>query len=175
MAVSDVSWSRSIWVTAVSPAERATLANLYQLYIHDFSDFVDLPVGDNGRFDYDPLPAYWTEPNHFALLIRADSRLVGFALVKKGSSFFGDADVWDMADFFVVRGARRRGLGSAIAEIVWRQFPGRWEVRVMPTNLPALGFWIKAVSRFTGETATPEIACRGDETRYLFHLFSGTR
>jgi len=159
---------------SVAPDERPILANLYQLYIHDFTDFVDQPLGDDGRFDYDPLPAYWTEPNRFAFLVKAEGRLAGFALVKKGSHFAGDVDVWDMADFFIIRGARRRGIGYAVAETIWRQFSGKWEVRVMTTNLTALTFWTNAVSRFTGEAATPELVTSGDETRHIFHFCSET-
>jgi hypothetical protein len=36
--------------------ECPVLSNLYQLYIHDFTDFVERPLGNDGRFDYDPLP-----------------------------------------------------------------------------------------------------------------------
>ena len=57
-----------------------------------------------------------------------------------------------MAEFFVVRRYRRRGIGTFVAHQVWRQISGRWEVRVMETNQSAHLFWAHAISTFTGET-----------------------
>ncbi len=62
-----------------------------------------------------------------------------------------DASIWDMAEFFVVRRYRRRGVGTRAAHDVWRRFPGRWEVRVMQCNRSAVSFWEGAVATFAGE------------------------
>ena len=67
------------------------------------------------------------------------------------SEVSGDEKVWDMAEFFVLRGYRRRGIGTQIAHEVWRRFPGLWEVRVMESNVPAHDFWAHAISILTGE------------------------
>jgi predicted acetyltransferase len=148
--------------------QQAVLSNLYQLYIHDFTEFVGLPLGNDGRFDYDPLPPYWIEPDRFPFIVWVDGKLAGFALVKKGSDFSGRAEVWDMADFFVVRGVRGKGVGCSVAKSIWQQFPGPWEVRVITTNVPAQQFWTKAISRFLGKRIEPELVTKGEETRYLF-------
>ena len=37
------------------------LANLLELYAHDFSEFQPLDVGSDGRFGYKYLPLYWSE------------------------------------------------------------------------------------------------------------------
>jgi predicted acetyltransferase len=105
---------QSIELLPAKLGDRSVLSNLYQLYIHDFTDFVSLELEDNGKFSYDPLPPYWSEPNRFPFLIRTGGRLVGFALTKKGSDFSGDSCVWDMAAFFVIRGARGRSSGRSI-------------------------------------------------------------
>jgi len=148
--------------------ERLVLSNLYQLYVHDFTDFIAMELGRDGRFVYDPLPSYWTEPNRFPHFISADGQLVGFSLVKKGADFSGDSQIWDMAEFFVIRGARRRGIGYSAAVQTWERFPGPWEVRVMTTNEPALQFWKRAISRFKGETTEPVLVTKADETRWIF-------
>ena len=110
-----------------------------------------MTLGSDGRFEYGSLSLYWTEPNRFPFIVRVDGRIAGFALVKKGSDFSGDLTVWDMADFFIVRGERRRLVGQSAASEVWRRFPGQWEVRVLPNNIPALGFWSKAISNYKGK------------------------
>ena len=158
----------SIELLPATLGDQPAISNLYQLYIHDFSDYVEQKLGDDGRFGYDPLPPYWTEPDRFPFLIRVDGSLAGFALVRKGSVFSGKTDIWDMADFFVVRGARGIGVGYVITKEIWRRFPGPWEVRVLTTNLNALTFWSKAISRFTGHPLEPILVTDGEDTRYLF-------
>lgn len=165
----------TVEVTRATKEGQLVLSNLYQLYIHDFTDFVELPLGNDGRFDYDPLPPYWTEPDRFPFIVWVDRRLAGFALVKKGSDFSGKAEVWDMADFFLVRGVRGKGVGYTVAKSIWQQFPGPWEVRVITTNLPAQQFWARAISHFLGKAIEPELVTKGEETRYLFRFESEAR
>jgi predicted acetyltransferase len=75
--------------------------------------------------------------------------------VKKGSEISGNETVWDVAEFFVLRGYRRRGIGTQIANEVSRRFSGPWEVRVMQSNVPARDFWAHAISILTGEVIQP--------------------
>jgi predicted acetyltransferase len=120
------------------------VANLLQLYAHDFSEFHEVELGPDGRFDYAPLPLYWSDPDRHPFLVRMDGNLAGFVLVKN------EGRVWDMVEFFVARGYRRQGIGTAIAHDVFRRFAGPWEVRVMQANRSALPFWERAISEFTG-------------------------
>ena len=146
---------RSPAVIEVSPAssdQESILANLLELYAHDFSEFHDLELGADGRFGYKHLPLYWCEPNRHPFLVRMDGKLAGLVLVKRASEISGNETVWDMAEFFVVRGYRRRGIGTKTAHEVWRRFPGLWEVRVMESNDSAHQFWARAISAFAGET-----------------------
>jgi predicted acetyltransferase len=87
-----------------------------------------------------------------------DGQLAGFALVSKGSRVSADPRVWDMAEFFVARGFRKRGIGAAAAHEVWRRFPGPWEVRVVESNRAALSFWEVAIGAFTHSKAEWVIA-----------------
>jgi predicted acetyltransferase len=140
------------------PAERddeLILANLLELYIHDFSEFYDRPIGANGRFGYESLPLYWSEPDRHPFLIRTNGKLAGLVFVMKGPSISGDEPVWDMAEFFILRRFRRRGIGTTVAHEVWKNLPGRWEVRVMEANTPAQYFWANAISTFMGEPVNP--------------------
>jgi predicted acetyltransferase len=140
-----------IEVLLATREQEPVLANLLELYAHDFSELRDLDVGEDGRFGYGALPLYWTEPGRFPFLVRVGGRLAGLVLVRRGSVISGEEAVWDMAEFFVVRGYRRRRIGMQVAQEVWRRFPGRWEVRVMQQNDAAWRFWQEAISSFTGE------------------------
>jgi predicted acetyltransferase len=148
------------------------VGNLLELYAHDLSVCAHLDIGEDGRFAYKSLPLYWSEPNRHPFLIRVDGKLAGMALVKR-SEVSGDRTVWDMAEFFVLRRYRRLGFGTLAAHEVWKRYPGRWEVRVMQSNLPASLFWERAISDFTGESIRPvdvEIAGRSWQ---LFSFESG--
>jgi predicted acetyltransferase len=139
-----------IEVIPAAPEQEPIVANLLELYAHDFSEFHRLELGDDGRFGYSNLPLYWRETNRYPFLVRIDGGLAGLVLVKKGSEVSVNESVWDMAEFFVVRGYRRRGIGVRVAHEVWRRFPGSWEIRVMQANHPAQLFWEQAIETFTG-------------------------
>lgn len=146
-------------VLEIIPAERrqeSILANLLELYIHDFSEFHNCELGEDGRFGYAKLPLYWNEPGKHAFLVRMDGKLAGFVLVGTGSTVSRGQQVWDMAEFFVLRAYRKRGVGTNVAHMVWKRFPGSWEVRVMPANVPAQRFWASAIMKFTGEAPRPQ-------------------
>src|ERR1700755_2565882 len=83
------------------------LANLLELYAHDFSEFHNVELGADGRFGYKHIPIYWSEPDRHPFLVKVNGKLAGLALVKKGSQFSNRADVWDVGEFFIVRAYRR--------------------------------------------------------------------
>jgi GNAT superfamily N-acetyltransferase len=113
-----------IELVPASSKQESILANLLELYAHDFSEFHDLELGIDGRFGYRSLSLYWSDPDRHPFLIAIDGKLAGLTLVKRGSEFSGNQTVWDMAEFFVIRAYRRRGIGTQIAHQVWRRFPG---------------------------------------------------
>jgi predicted acetyltransferase len=141
---------RSIEVIPASVEQRPVLANLLELYAHDFSEFLDIQLGEDGRFGYPQLPLYWSEAGRHPFLIRVNGHLAGFVFVAPGLH-----SLWDMAEFFVVRTWRRYGVGTSVAHEVWRRFPGTWEVRVMEANISGQHFWEAAIAAFTGEVARP--------------------
>jgi len=161
-----------IEILSASPEQAPILANLFELYAHDFSEFHDVDLGADGRFGYTCLPLYWSEPDRRPFLVRVDGNLAGFALVKGGSEVSGNAAVWDMAEFFVIRGYRRRGIGTQIAHEVWRRLPGTWEVRVMQSNMSAYHFWARAISMLTGEAIHPVRIEKGGKPWILFSFQS---
>jgi predicted acetyltransferase len=161
-----------IELISAAAEQEPTVANLLELYAHDFSEFHDLEIGENGRFGYPPLPLYWREPGRYPLLAKLDGKLAGLVLVKRGSEVSGNLTVWDMAEFFVLRRYRRRGIGTQLAHEVWRSFPGPWEVRVMQSNVAADHFWERAISTFTGGAIHPVIAEKGGKHWKLYSFDS---
>ncbi|MGH9885387.1 MAG: GNAT family N-acetyltransferase [bacterium] len=127
-------------------AHHVLLSNLLELYIHDLSEIFDLKPGADGRFGYDELAHYWSEPDtHFAYLIRSGEDVAGFALIARGSPASDDPDVIDVHEFFVLRSFRRGGIARRAAFLLWDRTPARWVVRVSERNLGALPFWEGAI------------------------------
>jgi predicted acetyltransferase len=141
-------------ILAGDQAEQVVLRNLLELYIHDLSEsFPFVQLGDDGRFGYPDLAAYWTEPaKRFAFLIREGGRVAGFALVTLGSPAAEEPDVYDLAEFFVLRGYRRTGVGRRAVLLLWQQLTGEWTVRSSESNPSALAFWSDVVAELTGGT-----------------------
>ena len=48
-------------VRPAAPEEEPVLANLLELYAHDFSALADLQLHPDGRYGYPGLPRYWQE------------------------------------------------------------------------------------------------------------------
>jgi len=169
MTISRIPSAIDIAVTTALPEQEPILANMLELYAHDFSEFLDLELGPDGRFGYKRLPLYWKEDNRYAFLITAEGHLAGFALISRGSEISHEPDVWDMTEFFIARRYRRLGLGIKAATTIWQRFPGRWEVRVIDRNRKAIRFWARATSDFLGVTIDP-VSFDKDGERW--HLFS---
>ena len=136
-------------VFAPSQDLQPVLANLLELYQHDFTEFDDTDIGDDGRFGYRRLPDYWIDPARHPHLVRVDGQWAGFALVRLVSHMTGEHGVADMTEFFVMRKYRRKGVGRLVARQVFGLFPGPWEVRVMDTNIPAQAFWRRTIGEHT--------------------------
>lgn len=156
-------------LVAATREQEPILANLLELYSHDFSEFHHIELKPDGRFGYANLPLYWREPGRHPFLVRLNSNIIGFVLVKRGSQISDSDAIWDMAEFFVVRGHRRRGIGTEIAREVWKRFPGIWEVRVMRSNRAACAFWEYAITQFAGK---PRRLVHGEETSEPWDVFS---
>ena len=142
-------------LSAATEVDAPVLANLLELYIHDLSPaFPDIALGSDGRFGYQHLPLYWSEPGRrFPFLIRAGAQVAGFALVTRGVLTSSDPDEFDVAEFFVMRRHRRSGVGREAATLLWQRLPGRWTVRVSEGNVKGLQFWAAVTAEFTGGTS----------------------
>jgi predicted acetyltransferase len=159
----------NIEVTPALPEQQSILANLLELYVYDFSEFLELHLGADGRFGYEQLPLYWKETNRYPFLVKVNGYLAGFVFVHKGSQISGDENVWDMAQFFILHGYRRLGIGKQVAHEIWQRFPGIWEVRVIARNQKAKIFWERAIAEFTGKAIE---SVSFDKAGENWHLFS---
>src|SRR5258708_10327349 len=118
--------------------DRTVVRRLLQLYHYDFSEFDGSDVNRHGEYLHRFFDEYWTDPDRKAFLFRVDGALAGLALVFTGEPH-------DIAEFFVMRKYRGRGVGAQAAASLFDQFPGRWTVRQQLANPAATAFWRKAI------------------------------
>lgn len=144
-ALNDVS------LEPLTAADATLLGNLMELYVHDLSAmFPHVKLGPDGRFGYPELPSYLAGSNdRHALLIRHQGSTAGFALARRGSPASDDPNVLDIAEFFVLRQFRGRGVGYAAAALLWNRLTGSWTVRASAKNPEAVKFWRRAVAEYT--------------------------
>jgi predicted acetyltransferase len=135
----------------VARRDKSVLVNLWELYAHDFSETMPLAIGADGRFGGGIEDDWWEGSRGEPFVIRCDGRLAGFALAGRGSVTTGDPAVMDVAEFFVLRGERKRGVGTLAAHRLFEAFRGPWEVRVRETSVDALRFWSRSIPAFVGE------------------------
>jgi predicted acetyltransferase len=121
----------------VGDEARPVVEQLIQLYLHDMTDYNPFPIGEDGRYQYDYLDRFWQHP----YLIRADGELAGFALVIDECPITATKPCWFMAEFFVLRPYRRRGVAREAASAIVGMHPGKWHVGLIERNLPAAAFW----------------------------------
>ena len=160
-------------VKLAEPYERPALANMMQLYVHDFSEhwaglkddelggnaaFAEL--GDDGRFSDYPLDPYWRDEGHVPLLLRVGGRIAGFALLDRTSHAGREVDR-NMAEFFIDGFHRRGGVGTAAARAIFSRYPGRWEAAIARRNVGALAFWRRAVGGHPQARAVEELDVTG--------------
>jgi len=117
-------------------ADDPRLDRLLQLYIHEWSGLLDIPIGADARYEYEGLAHYRDRDVRAAYLFLDGVAPLGFALARRD-----ERGRWNVEEFFVVTGARRRGLGAAAARRLFAGHPGPWTFTVRPENPAALAFW----------------------------------
>ena len=136
-------------VSPATEAEGPALRRLMQLYCYDFSDFSKMKMNDDGTFGNPEFIEEQFGAEHASYTLRCRGAMVGFAIVSPRNFLTGKSGVTDMAQFFVMRGYRREGVGRTAATILFDRHPGPWEVRVIEENLPAEAFWRSVIERYT--------------------------
>ena len=137
----------AVEVRRASLADRLPVARMMELYQYDLSDIWDQDLDVHGEYGW-PIDRYWRKaPSHAAFVILVEGRAAGFALVDDDVCLEG-SQRW-LAQFFVLKKYRRRGVGERAACAVFDSLPGRWEVGQMAANTPALAFWRRVIGRYT--------------------------
>ena len=165
-----------IQITPASIEQQSVIAQLYELYTYEMTDLANFDINNNGYYGYSDLPLYWTTPNRYPYLIWVNNKLAGFVLIQQGSPIDDDnPDIWDIAEFFIMRKFRKKGIGQFVAQSIWASHPGSWQVRVWENNTTAHQFWNNNIEQFMKKTVNPlRITYQGDEGLLVYKFASLT-
>ncbi len=137
--------------------DRPAVERLWLMFRHDMSEYQGgLPAAD-GTFRGERVAAAFTGDGWAPYLLTCGDRLAGFAFVRGL-----DGPVRVLNSFFVVRGARRGGVGLRAVQEVLRRHPGRWEVAFQRDNTGGAAFWHRVAEKVApGEWSRTERAVPG--------------
>ena len=143
--------AKSVSVRVAGGSERRLIESLTQFYIYEFM-WIEPPCSIHVESDdqdcYPPfadLDRYWRIEGFHPLLIRVEERLAGFALINTHSRR-GEKVERNMAEFFIAREHRGRGVATEAVRLILAQYPGRWEIAVAERNVSAKVFWPRAIA-----------------------------
>lgn len=105
-------------------------------------------LGEIGHREPDHLQRWLLDRSATLLTILAEGRPAGFAIVVRDTQPSRAVD-YRMAEFFVARAHRRRGLGRAAVRLILDRFTGRWEVVEHARNPGAVQFWRRVIAAYT--------------------------
>jgi len=146
----------TVSIRRASDEDKTAIANLIQLYLHDLTEFMPFPVEPDGRFEYGFLDRFWRRPYY----IMSGEEIAGFALVIDECPLTGRKPCWFMAEFFVLRAYRGRGVGRTALDLALEAHPGAWHIALPHANVAAQKFWPRALG---GRLVTSrDIAFDGD-------------
>ena len=67
--------SAHIEIIPAAREQESIVANLLELYAHDFSEFHHIELGADRRFGYRQLALYWSDPHRSPFLVRMNGEL----------------------------------------------------------------------------------------------------
>jgi predicted acetyltransferase len=135
-----------LWIKSVYPEYLDELAELSRSGTGVFPVF-----GEHGARHAELLARWFRDDRSHPLLILDAGRAAGFALVARplaGTATTEAAD-YHMAEFFIRRSYRRRGVGRVAAGLIFSRFAGRWEIVEATANDNAVRFWRRTVLEYT--------------------------
>lgn len=144
----------SISLLPATILDYALIQNIARFYVYDLSrecgnisDDWNIPA--DGLYESFDFKEYFDSPFKKAYIIKANNAIAGFVLLNQDGLFPNTQ--WNMGEFFILAKFQRKGIGRSIAETVFRNHMGEWEVSVIPENKSAALFWRRIISALTDD------------------------
>ena len=129
--------------------DREILANLFEKYEYEFTQYNGEGVNKLGLIGYPYLDFYWTDDDRWAYFIDVDDNLAGFVLVFNYREEGDPETDYQIAEFFVIYKYRRSGVGKQAFFQALDKHRGRWGLGTHPKNVAAVNFWKNSINEYT--------------------------
>lgn len=135
----------------INAADRQWIEGVYGDYLDDLgllNTGIFPAFGEVGHEPPDHLQRWLLDRSAMLLTILDDGTPAGFAMVVRQGHATREAD-FRMAEFYIDRPHRRRGVGRSAVRLILDRFTGRWEISEYTRNPAAVKFWRSVVSTYT--------------------------
>lgn len=148
--------------------DKSIILNLIQLYTYELSFYEDETTNfimlDTGLFLVSKyIELYFEEESRHPYILKYNGNLAGFALVR-----FNEDGRYEIGEFFVLNKYRKIGMGTFMANEIFKKYRGKWEIRTLLKNKRAQEFWRKVINNIS-EGNFEEKLIRNN-TRYAFYF-----
>ena len=126
----------------VNKNEKEILSDLIKEYEREL-----LKVNEPEKYKY--LNSYWEKENRFPYFVYVDKNIVGFVLVNDYNLINKDGK--SIAEFYIKKEFRNKGIGKMAIFTIFDSFSGNWEIRELKENINGQNFWRKVISEYTKE------------------------
>jgi predicted acetyltransferase len=148
--------------------DRRWIESVYREYLNDLapaSTGIFPALGEIGHRVPDQLMRWYADPNAQVMTILYGDQRAGFAMVNQrlrqslgvgmaaavGAQASADpTPEYSMAEFFIARPWRRRGIGAQAVRLLLDRFTGQWLITEHLLNVAAVKFWRRVVGTYTG-------------------------
>jgi predicted acetyltransferase len=145
--------------------DRRWIEGVYRDYLTDLAPAATgiFPVlGEVGHSEPDQLLRWFADRTAQIVTILYNDEPVGFAMFRRRSPPAaaaagapagvpaGAAPEFSMAEFFIARSWRRRGIGAEAVRLLFDRFDGQWLISEHGRNTAAVKFWRRVVAAYTG-------------------------
>ena len=139
--VSPAMSDTTVELIQTGPEQAELICNLYQFYAYESSDWEQEDVEQDGRFyiHEEHLSRYWQDPQWSANLLLVDGYIAGFLLIER--SELPGINALELADLFILKRYRRKGIGRALATQVLTSGETDWLVRFYDQDEASQAFW----------------------------------
>jgi len=136
-------------IIEVNEDQKSILRQLIELYEYDFSEFTERDVNEYGFYGYKYFDHYWTDENRYPFFVMIDKKYAGFVMINNHCYLLKDDKAKSIAEFFIMRKYRRKGIGKEVATKIFDMFRGDWEVLQHGNNDPSKMFWKRVIEEYT--------------------------
>ena len=133
-------------LTPMAPEDLPIMHRMGKFFIYDLSPYMldhkDWKLPHDGSYECESHPSckkldrYVDKaPNHFAFFIYYKNEMAGFVMGSVNS------DSENTAEIFIISKFLHQGLGKHIAEMIFKQYPGRWDAQSIGEHHASKATW----------------------------------